>query len=253
MSSERDKNARAAYDYMVQAHKDVLNQQEKTAERANKLALVTSLVIVGLAYGASNLVLVAQETSRNAYLYWAAVIVGTLAALFLVVSFIAAITRSHVTAIGVPESSGLVDHIDDPAFQELEHARVLGALVQNLQSAIDENSRRANERSCAARLLGWAPQLGFALTSVFVILTFTPRMVCPVRSVSSESQKALVEVKHVEGDAVSEKESDPKPERPKEKKDSKKDKEDKILKDIVKPPRTIRGSLDNDPKRYKTD
>ena len=249
MSSERDKNAQVAYDYMVQAHKDILTQQEKIAERANKLVLVTSLVIVGLAYGASNLVLVAQEAPRNAYLYWAAVIAGALAALFLVVSFVAAMTRLHITSIGVPESSGLVKHVGDPAFQAFDHAQLLGALAQNLQSAIDENSRRTKEGSCAAWLLCWTPQLGFALTSVFVILTITPQVVRPV---SSESQKAIVEVRHVEGDAVSEKEPDPKLEKPRDGKDDKKDKDGKIVEDIVKPPRIIRGSRNDDTKRNKT-
>ena len=173
-------NVRIAYEYVSKVHSDIIAQQDKNADRASKLTFVVWLVFAALSYGAMNLVDIAQQPQRNMCWYWISAASGILAAIALVVSFLAGMMCARVRSIFVPSTQGVCKIVDEPDFRRIEHARVVGALICNLDEAIEAMFKQQDDRKTWSGLLNWVPQAAFVLTAVFVGLTFVQKMLLPV-------------------------------------------------------------------------
>lgn len=229
-------NVRVAYEYVVKAHNDVIRQQDKNAERANKLILVVWLVFAALSYGATNLIDIAHHPARISYLFWISVAAGILAAIALVTAFLAAMMCARVRSIFIPATEGVRNVVGDPDFAKVENARIVGAFIDNLHEAIEAALRQQEGREKWLRVSNWVPQAAFVLTAVFVGLTFAQKVHLALQEPPSTQCAPAAVASHEIGVPMAKQEGDKKGAAPSE------DKKAQILKEIKKAPREVRGS-----------
>ena len=231
-------NVGIAYEYTLKVYDEILAQQAKNAERANKMILVIALVFAALSYGGANLALVAEHPARNPTWLWISGGCGLLAGIALVIAFLAAMVCSRIKAIFVPGTTGLVGRVSDPAFGEVERARILAALTKNVRAAIERNISLQNRRERSANLLNWTPQVAFLLTAVFVALTVGQRV-----AVWSAPHNAGGQPPYKSHEAIGENSMAEEPEE-QQTEPTQHDAEDEIIKDILESPDEVKGSGD---------
>lgn len=244
--TDKYNNVRISYDYIVNAYNQIIMQQEKIAERANKLVLVLGLFVAGLSYGAANLVTVAPYYSEMSTLYIISIAIGLLSAFFIIYALLAAMKCSHIEKITIPETQGLARAINNPTFMELEHQRVINTLSNNINDAIEENTKIQDRINSWSKSLKWTPYWSVFCTAIFIIFTFSLRIAYPIDNSSAlllnKTPQQHKENQMNQNDEKNDKDKKNDEEKKKEQEKEKEKEKDAIIKDIRRPPRVLRGS-----------
>lgn len=161
-------NARAAYEYVVKAHDDVLGQQDLSAQRASKLGIMIALLFGALSFGLGHFVKIVQNPPANSVFVWISMAALVVAAVALTVAFLASIICSRIAVTSIPHTEKLAARADDPRMGATNCSRYLAALIHNVRRAIKDNLSRHDSRKKWSYCLDWAAPIGLISTAVFV-------------------------------------------------------------------------------------
>lgn len=176
MPDTDDNNIVSAYAYLTKVHDDLLSQETRTAERANKMAIVIALVFTALSFGAGHLMVVSRNPDRNDGWYLFAVVLALVAGTTLVGAFLAAMVRSRIKDVYLPGTSRLVENLNHPGLRDANHTRFMAILAERIADSIKRNLERETGFDVWCFMLKWFPQIGFVCTALFVTATFVQSM-----------------------------------------------------------------------------
>lgn len=236
----KNANVSIAYTHVVKIYDDAIAARVRLTENANKLALIIAIIFAALSFGAGHLMLIARNPQRNDGLYWFSVVVALIAAIALSAAFLAAMNRSRLRIVSTPRVSGLIDRIKDADFLNADHARIVAALATSVERAIKTNFDAHNKQLVWARILNWAPQVGFLSTALFVACTFAQSMALPLITENDPAHEASMTLSTQEENEMRP-EDDDNGNGGENDNGGAKDATDAVVEDIIGEPEIIRG------------
>lgn len=241
-NNDENLNVTTAYTHVMKAYDYRLAQQDRMAERANKMVMVIALVFAALSYGGAQLLDILDPSIETTLWFRITAVIGLIAAFFLVLAFLAAMIQSRIKTIYIPGTQGLVKRIDDTAFLEAEHSRLVAALTKNVRSAIAANQSQQDVHVWWIKMLNWTPQAGFVLTAVFVAATYAQSIVVSSTREQGKLDTATAIITCTMEQAMPEKDED------QGSSNDSNDSTDDVIQDIIEPPEEVRGDDHSKPR-----
>lgn len=176
-------NVGIAYEYVLKAHDDILQQQDHSTQRAARVAVMITLLFGALSFGLGHYVKIVRHPAANT----AAVAIATatliIAGVALAAAFLAAVVCSRIPTTSIPHSRSVAELAGDARMATTPRARIVAALTENVGKAIQKNISRHDKRQKWSKTLEWATPIGFVCAAVFVGVSVGQAVLLPTQDI----------------------------------------------------------------------